>query len=176
MGQLPKNVEAIYRAIRSCYESNRMKNVLRSREGWLHLAISDLALLLDEDAEIRYADIVINEYDGPLAPYDFSLLIFTDAHFLQVEGRWDDPDTQDRVTTMKARPALASLSVRAEVPDNAELDITPWPGTITVSMEFSDGAKLTLPRDPNNATRSCRENLRTLIPSLRQDLERTRAK
>lgn len=139
---------------------------------WFGLAISDLALTIEDPKSIEFIDGETIEGEYAHNPHKARILVFTKTLLIEIEGSRDDKKQESRKTTIRSRDGLADLSIEAELSafkEHSGRDV--WPGPFTIDLSYSDGRAFRLPLGASGDYQYS-ERLTAFLPTLLDDLQR----
>lgn len=140
----------------------------RYDDSWYGLAVSDIALLLDTEDEIRFVDVRTESTKGGDA-VRVRLIVITSELVIRVSGQVEASKQGERTCRAWSRRDLESIGVKARRGAfDDEITQGAWPGGAEVSLSYRDERSFSIPSVIGNA--DVRRRVLDLLPSLRADL------
>nr|WP_146177677.1 hypothetical protein [Sphaerisporangium cinnabarinum] len=137
---------------------------------WYGLALSDIALALQDGEEIEFADVGVSlgsEDDD----FTVDIVILSSSLLIQVHGV-SAGERDERTTTVRDRATLSALEITAGTSAFANGLAESWPGRVSLKLTYDDELTLTLPQS-RSANREQHGRVSALVPALRRDLTRS---
>ncbi|WP_353708973.1 hypothetical protein ABRQ22_06630 [Cellulosimicrobium sp. ES-005] len=136
---------------------------------WYGLALSDIALALQDGEGIEFADVSVT-LGGEDDDFTVDIAILSTSLLIQVHGvRARERD--ERTTSVRDRATLTAIEITTGTSAFANGLAESWPGRVSLRLTYADDLTLTLPQS-RSANREQHGRVSALVPALRRDLTR----